>query len=121
MLRSEPLSVLEVPGQLMVLVRNALENAIRYTPTGGRVDVSLFADNGRAVLQVEDTGCGIPAVELQQVFEPFYRVGNSPEPGNGLGLTISQEVANRLGGEIRLANRAGGGLLFQYTQSRIRM
>jgi len=119
MLRSEPLSVPEIPGQLMVLVRNALENAIRYTPTGGRIDVSLFADNGCAVLQVEDTGCGIPAAELQQVFEPFYRVGNSPEPGNGLGLAISQEIAERLGGAIRLANRPEGGLLFQYCQTHL--
>jgi signal transduction histidine kinase len=115
MLRCEALTVLDVGGNLSTLVRNALENAIRYTPMGGMVDVSLFADAGQAVLQVEDNGCGIPAAEWQQVFEPFYRVGNSPEPGNGLGLAISQAIAKRLGGEILLVNRETGGLQFQYS------
>jgi signal transduction histidine kinase len=80
------------------------------------VDVSLFADAVQSVLQVEDTGRGIPEAELAQVFEPFYRVGNNHEPGNGLGLAISQEIAQWLGGEIRLVNRACGGLLFKYIQ-----
>lgn len=117
MLRNESLSVQDVTGNLSILVRNALENAIRYTPAGGQVDVSLFAQDGQAVLQVADTGCGIPEAELSQVFEPFYRVGISPEPGNGLGLAISQEIAKRLGGRIRLENREGGGLLFEYRQA----
>jgi two-component system OmpR family sensor kinase len=76
----------------------------------------LFADAGQAVLLVEDNGCGIPAEELAQVFEPFYRVGNSHEPGNGLGLAISQGIAQRLGGIIQLSNRPEGGLLFRYSQ-----
>lgn len=116
MLRNESLAVQDVTGNLSILVRNALENAIRYTPAGGQVDVSLFAQDGQAVLQVADTGCGIPEAELSQVFEPFYRVGISPEPGNGLGLAISQEIAKRLGGRIRLENRDEGGLLFEYRQ-----
>lgn len=114
--RCEAVTVLDVGGNLSTLVRNALENAIRYTPAGGVVDVSLFADAGQAVLLVEDNGCGIPEDELAQVLEPFYRVGNSPEPGNGLGLAISQEIAQRLDGVIRLANRRAGGLVFQYCQ-----
>lgn len=115
-LRSATLNVQDITGNLSILVRNALENAIRYTPAGGQVDVSLFAENGQAILQVADTGCGIPDAELSQVFEPFYRVGISTEPGNGLGLAISQEIARRLGGTIRLANRKDGGLLFEYRQ-----
>lgn len=117
MLRNEPLHVQDIAGNLGMLVRNALENAIRYTPAGGKVDVSLFAADGQAVLRVEDTGCGIPEAELAQVFEPFYRVGVSTEPGNGLGLAISQEIAHLLGGHIRLANREGCGLLFEYCQN----
>lgn len=115
-LSSEPITVLGQNESLAALVRNALENAIRYTPAGGQVDVSLFTDNGQAVLWVEDTGCGIPEADLPLVFKPFFRVGNSSEPGNGLGLAISQEIAQRLSGEIRLANRTGGGLHFQYHQ-----
>lgn len=116
MLRNEKLIVLAVAGSLEMLVRNALENAIRYTPVGGKVDVSLFVENGQAVLQVMDTGCGIPEAELSQVFEPFYRVGVSTESGNGLGLAISQEIAKRSGGSIRLTNQVSGGLLFEYRQ-----
>ncbi|MEB4591607.1 ATP-binding protein [Candidatus Thiothrix sp. Deng01] len=116
MLRNESLSVQDITGSLGVLVRNALENAIRYTPAGGKVDVSLFAQSGQAILQVEDSGCGIPEAELVRVFEPFYRVGVSIEPGNGLGLAISQEIARRLGGRVRLINRETGGLLFEYQQ-----
>ena len=116
MLHNEPATLLDVGGNLSVLVRNALENAIRYTSQGGQVDVSLLVENRQAVLLVEDTGCGIPDAELQQVFEPFYRVGVSTEPGNGLGLAISQEIAKRLGGNIRLSNRPQGGLVFCYRQ-----
>ncbi|MEJ2591227.1 MAG: HAMP domain-containing sensor histidine kinase [Candidatus Thiodiazotropha sp.] len=115
---SEPLAVMDVSGNLRILVRNGLENAIRYTPDGGRVDVSLFGDRADAVLLIEDTGCGIPAQDLPQVFEPFYRVGVDSEPGNGLGLAISQEIACQLGGRITLRNRPGGGLQFRYAQPR---
>ena len=115
---SEPLAVMDVSGNLRTLVRNGLENAIRYTPDGGRVDVSLFGDRADAVLLIEDTGCGIPAQELPQVFEPFYRVGGDSEPGNGLGLAISHEIACQLGGRITLRNRSGGGLQFRYAQPR---
>ena len=116
--RSEPLAVMDVSGNLRILIRNGVENAIRYTPDGGRVDVSLFGEQTNAVILIEDTGCGIPAQELSQVFEPFYRVGVNSEPGNGLGLAISQEIACQLGGCITLHNRPDGGLQFRYTQPR---
>ena len=119
MLRSQPLTVQDVSANLKILVHNALENAIRYTPAGGKVDISLFSENGKAVLQVEDTGIGIPEAELQQVSEPFYRVGSSTEPGNGLGLAISQEIAHRLGCTIILSNRPKGGLSFRLSCARI--
>lgn len=118
-LRSEPLTAQDVSANLKILVHNAIENAIRYTPAGGKVDISLFSENGKAVLQVEDTGIGIPEAELQQVFEPFYRVGSSTEPGNGLGLAISQEIAHRLGCTIILSNRPEGGLSFRLSCPRI--
>jgi len=113
--RNEMLTTLDVSGNLRVLVRNAVENAIRYTPAGGQVDVSLFAENGQVVLLVEDTGNGISVAELQRVFEPFYRGADNTEPGNGLGLAISHEIAHRLGGVIRLYNRSQGGLVFRFT------
>lgn len=101
---------------LSLLVRNALDNAIRYTPKGGRIDVDLCADGVNAVLCVRDSGPGIPAAELDKVFEPFHRAQGMQEPGNGLGLTISREAAQQLDGEIRLRNRPEGGLEFCYRQ-----
>ncbi len=116
MIQQENLTVLDSEGGLALLVRNAIDNAIRYTPADGKIDVSLFAQDGRAVLWVVDNGPGIPAHELPQMFQPFHRASGNQEPGNGLGLTISQEIAKRLGGEITLQNCPQGGLIFCYCQ-----
>lgn len=115
-LKLEDVQVLDQDGILAQLVRNAIDNAIRYTPVNGQVDVSLFNMNNRAVLRVEDTGKGIADEDLTQVFQPFYRSQGNTQSGNGLGLAISQEIAQRLGGEIQLQNRPGGGLVFTYSQ-----
>jgi len=114
--KNESLWVKGVANNLRTLVHNAVENAVRYSPHGGVVDVSLYAENGNAVVLVEDNGSGIPDNEIGHVFEPFYRIGNHTEPGNGLGLAISQEIADRLGGSITLCNRPQGGLGFRYSQ-----
>ncbi len=116
MLCKESMTVMNQDGRLSQLIRNAIDNAIRYTPTGGKVDVSLFAEAGKAVFCVEDNGIGIPEHELDQIMEPFHRAQGNAEPGNGLGLAISQEIAQRLGGIITLSNRPEGGVKFQYTQ-----
>lgn len=103
-------------GRLSQLVQNAIGNAIHYTPKNGKIDVSLFIEGQKAVLLVEDSGMGIPDAELEQVMQPFYRVLEGNQPGNGLGLAISQEIAERLGGKIQLSNRVQGGLCFRYEQ-----
>jgi len=114
--RQDAISVLDQEGRLGQLVRNAIENAIRYTPAGGKVDVRLLNEAGEAIFCVEDTGPGIPENELAEVMEPFYRSQGNPQPGNGLGLAIVREIAQRLGGCITLSNRPEGGLSFKYTQ-----
>ncbi len=116
MLRQETVTICDQNGSLNQLVRNAIDNAIRYTPYGGKIDVSLFIETKQAVFRVEDTGCGITESELEQVLEPFYCSEKNFQAGNGLGLAISQEIALRLGGRIRLSNRSTGGLQFQYQQ-----
>lgn len=116
MSRQEKLTVLDKGAGLSHLVRNAIDNAIRYTPAGGTVNVSLFSEAGNAIFCVEDTGKGIPEAELQLIFEPFYRAHENIQPGNGLGLTISLEVARKLGGYITLLNRSEGGIQFHYMQ-----
>lgn len=114
--RQEKLTVLDKGAVLSHLVRNAIDNAIRYSPYGGTVNVSLFSEGDNAIFCVEDTGKGIPEAELQLIFEPFYRAHENIQPGNGLGLTISLEVARKLGGHITLLNRSEGGVQFRYMQ-----
>ncbi len=102
------------PMQLYTLVRNALDNAIRYTPPGGRVTLSAHAESAPrpiAVINVDDTGPGIPDAQLPRAFEPFERLGQAAASGgSGLGLAIMREAADNLGAELTLRNRAGGGL-----------
>lgn len=101
------------------LARNAIENAVLYTPPGGKVDVRFFPDGEDAVFQVDDTGPGIPPEQLSRVFDPFYRIPGSGQPGSGLGLTIIRAAAARLGGTVTLRNSrsgAGNGLIFVYRQ-----
>ncbi|MGX6566869.1 ATP-binding protein [Cupriavidus necator] len=87
---------------LIAVVKNLVDNAIRYTPEGGGVDLSVSTEEGRAILRVQDTGPGIPLAERDRVFEPFYRTLGSEEIGSGLGLSIVQTIARRIGAEIRL-------------------
>ncbi|RQO58595.1 two-component sensor histidine kinase [Paucibacter sp. KBW04] len=100
------------PEALRVLMRNLLDNAIKYSSRGGRVDLSLQRDGGHALLRVEDSGPGIPPEQRERVFERFYR-GDSTEQvqGSGLGLAIVQSVAKAHGATISLDKSEGlGGL-----------
>ncbi|MDB5858979.1 MAG: sensor histidine kinase [Ramlibacter sp.] len=117
--RVHPFEAAEVDageGQLAAIARNAIDNALRYSAPGGTVEVRVAREAGCAVLQVEDRGSGVPEAERRRVFEPFYRVPGSAETGSGLGLAIVQAVADRLGGTVELAARAGGGSCFRYRQ-----
>src|SRR3546814_15473882 len=71
---------------LKILVKNIVENAIRYTPEGGRVDLSVHSADSHVVLQVDDTGPGIPKEERTRVFDPFYRVLGNDEVGDRKGV-----------------------------------
>ena len=97
--------------QLSLLLRNLLDNAIRYTPVGGRVTVSALNLDGIR-LEVRDTGPGIPAAEREQVLQRFYRITGSGEEGSGLGLSIVSRIAELHGASLELKdNEAGQGLL----------
>jgi two-component system OmpR family sensor kinase len=97
---------------LKVLVKNLVDNAIRYTPEGGRVDITVEQVNGSVTLQVDDTGPGIAPEERERVFDPFYRVLGNGEIGSGLGLAITRTVAESMGAsiELRAATPSGSGL-----------
>jgi two-component system OmpR family sensor kinase len=93
---------------VMVVLRNLVDNAVRYTPTGGRVDVSVVHARGEVMFEVTDSGPGIPDGELDRVLEPFYRLDHSVASGSGLGLSIVSEIARRTGGRLVLENIEGG-------------
>jgi two-component system OmpR family sensor kinase len=89
---------------LAVMVRNLIDNAIRYSREGGRVDVSVFRGEDRAFLLVEDTGPGIADGALDDVFEPFNRGAQVESDGTGLGLSIVRRIVDNHNGTIRLEN-----------------
>jgi two-component system OmpR family sensor kinase len=93
---------------LAAMVRNLLDNALRFTPQGGRIDAGVYRDGDAAVLQIEDSGPGVAPDEIGRIFEPFFR-GQRPEgDGVGLGLSIVKRIVDRLGGSIEAANIAEG-------------
>ncbi|MFC5549093.1 ATP-binding protein [Massilia aerilata] len=96
------------PMDIRILVKNLVDNAIRYTPPGGRVDISVADSDGHVVLDIDDTGAGIPAHERDRVFDPFYRVLGSGEIGSGLGLAITLSIANQIGAAISLTEKPDG-------------
>jgi signal transduction histidine kinase len=107
-----PVPVLGDREQLTVLVNNLVENALRYTPAGGAVDVIIRQRDGRAWLVVRDDGPGIPAGERERVFERFYRGPGAPAlardaSGSGLGLAIVKAIAERHRGSVTLADGPG--------------
>lgn len=87
---------------MIAVVKNLVDNAIRYTPEGGRVDLSVGMAEGKAELRVQDSGPGIQLAERDRVFDPFYRTLGSEQIGSGLGLSIVQTIVHRIGAEIRL-------------------
>ena len=84
------------------IVRNVVDNAIRYTPAGGRVDVRVALQGTQAIFQVEDNGPGIAEPERARVLDPFYRVLGTEQQGSGLGLSIVRTLVERLGGRIEM-------------------
>ncbi len=97
-------------GALRVLVGNLVENGVRYTPPGGRVDLSARMEDGHPVLEVRDTGPGIPEADQARVFDRFFRGEATYETGSGLGLAIVKAIADRHGARVCLENGKTGGL-----------
>jgi signal transduction histidine kinase/ActR/RegA family two-component response regulator len=100
--------------RLIQVLTNLISNAVKFSPTGGRVVVSAGCDAGTVAIAVRDWGIGIPASEQGRLFQRFQRVnpGQSTEPGTGLGLAISKAIVDRHGGSITLASREQDGSTF---------
>jgi len=101
-----PLMVQGNPTMLREMLNNLIDNALRYTPPQGSVTLRVRgeADERRAIIEVEDTGPGIPAAERSHVFERFYRILGNNADGSGLGLSIVREIAQQHGAEIDVFN-----------------
>jgi two-component system OmpR family sensor kinase len=107
--RAEPVPVRGEPVMLAAMIRNLIDNALRFAPEGGRIDVAIHQDGETGVLQIEDTGPGVSPDEIGRIFEPFFR-GQHPEgEGVGLGLAIVKRIVDRLGGSIHAANIVEAG------------
>ncbi len=87
---------------LSTMLKNLVDNAIRYTPQGGRIDLAVLRGPQAVLLRVSDTGPGIAEAERQRVFDPFYRTLGNTEIGSGLGLSIVRAIAERLGAAVEL-------------------
>jgi len=111
-LDADPKAVVSGDGDaLRTLVRNLVDNAVRYTPEGGRVSVRIRNTAAGALLEVADTGPGIPVPDRERAFDRFSRRPNSPEGGSGLGLAIVKAIADRHAAQVSLNDAPGGGML----------
>jgi len=111
----EPVTVLADPGQLRQLALILLDNAIKYTPAGGKIRLSVTRNGSRAALSVADTGIGIDPDDRQHIFERFYRADRArerDENGSGLGLAIARWIAEAHGGEMSVHSQPGQGSTF---------
>lgn len=112
---TEPVMIEGDADRLRQLVLNLVDNAVKYSDSGGSVEVKVAADSGMALLQVADTGVGIEASSLPHIFQRFYRddrARSRVEGGSGLGLAIAHWVAEAHGGTIEASSRQGEGSTF---------
>jgi heavy metal sensor kinase len=112
---TDPVEVEADPSRLKQVVVNLLDNAIKYTPEGGDVSLSVTQREGRAVLEVADRGLGISAIDLPHVFERFYRADKARSRqmgGTGLGLSIVRSICLAHGGQVTVNSTEGRGSLF---------
>lgn len=111
---SIPLQITGEAEALRMMLSNLVDNAIKYTPVGGRVDVRVTGTDDVGLLYVEDSGPGIPSEDLQRVFDRFYRKPGQTVTGSGLGLAIVRNIAERQGVNLKLSNGGTlGGLVVE--------
>ena len=98
------------------ILYNLLSNAVKFTPDGGRVDVSVRAENEDIRVEVRDTGIGIAGEDQEKIFEEFRQVGRErSREGTGLGLTLTKRFVDLHGGRIWLESSPGNGSTFTFT------
>jgi signal transduction histidine kinase len=111
-----PPRVMLDPDRLRQVLINLIGNAVKFTPEGGRVDVALLAEPDAVVLQVTDTGIGIPHEEQERLFTRFFRSSLAQQqaiPGSGLGLSIARAIVDKHGGSMTVESEPGHGTTFR--------
>ncbi len=108
-LHSEAVSIHGDPHRLHILIGSLVDNAIRYTPAGGTIDLSVSCQQQQATVVISDTGPGIPPEERERVFDRFYRRAGEEQPGSGLGLAIVKRITEAHQGQITLGDSDNGG------------
>ena len=101
--------------KLYHIIWNLADNAIKYTPNGGKVYISLIEEKERLIIRVRDTGIGIPEGEIENIFEPFVRIDKArcrESGGFGLGLSLVKEIVETQNGEIKVKSRQDKGSVF---------
>ena len=106
----EPVALNADAAALSLLVRNLADNALRYSPPGAKVELTVTKDGGQALLQVDDAGPGIPPEDRERVFDRFYRRDSGDQTGSGLGLAIVRSIAQQHGALVTLGDSPLGGL-----------
>ena len=102
---------------LQRMLANILDNAVKYTPSGGKIDVSVAeTKNHNITISIKDTGVGISGADLNRIFERFYRCDQSrSQPGTGLGLSLARAIARAHGGDITVTSTVNQGSTFNIT------
>jgi signal transduction histidine kinase len=117
-----PVEVRAKPRALRQILINLLENALKFTPRGGRITLGLSVEGSMVRIAVDDTGIGIPAAEITRIFERDYRIRSDPRHlragGSGLGLAIARDLARRMGGELTVESAPDQGARFTLTLPR---
>ncbi|WP_306437704.1 MULTISPECIES: sensor histidine kinase [Corallococcus] len=116
-----PVLVRADPARLEQVLTNLVSNALKYSPSGSRVEVAVRGDAGHVVLAVTDQGIGMSPEDLQGLFIPFQRAGNAKQraPGVGLGLSVSRRIIEAHGGRIEVESRPGQGSVFRVHLARV--
>jgi signal transduction histidine kinase len=117
--KTEPNCIVRGDGlKIRQALRNLIGNAVKYTPNGGVVMISLEHEANMACIRIQDTGYGIPSENLPHIFNRFYRVRQSSHAdieGNGLGLAIVKSIAEQHGGDVTVESEVGKGSCFSFT------
>ena len=108
MVRDEEIVIQANSDALRILLDNLIDNAIRYTPSGGRIDISVISAGKKALVEIADNGPGIPEHLLPRVFDRFFRASGQVIEGSGIGLAIVKAIADRESTEVTLSNRPDG-------------